>query len=92
MNNYRSIQEIVDRLVALCRKMKWAEAQQELYAKDAVSIEPHTAGGFAKETKGLEAIEEKGRQWAAGVEKVHEIKVSDPVVPATSSPALWIWI
>jgi hypothetical protein len=80
MNKNLSTREIADRLVALCRKMKWEEAQKELYAKNAVSIEPHEAGGFAKETKGLEAIEEKGRRWAAQVEKVYEIKVSDPVV------------
>jgi hypothetical protein len=80
MNKNRSTQKIAERLVALCRKGKWEEAQQELYAPDAVSIEPHAAGGFAKETKGLAAIEAKGRQWAAGVEKVHEIEVSDPVV------------
>jgi hypothetical protein len=82
MNKNRSTQEIADRLVALCRTMKWEQAQKELYAKDAVSTEPHEAGGFAKETKGLEAIEKKGRQWAAAVEKVYEIKVSDPVVAA----------
>ena len=80
MNKNRTTQEIAERLVTLCRTMKWEEAQKELYARDAVSIEPHEAGGFAKETKGLEAIEEKGRKWAAQVEKIHEIKVSDPVV------------
>jgi hypothetical protein len=80
MNKNRSTQEIAERLVALCRKMKWEEAQKELYANDAISIEPHEMAGFAKETKGLAAIEEKGRKWAAMVEKVHEIKVSDPVV------------
>jgi len=80
MSRNRSTREIAERLVALCRKMKWDEAQKELYARDAVSIEPREGGGFAKETKGLDAIEAKGRQWAAMVEKVHSIKVSDPVV------------
>ncbi len=80
MNGSRSTKQISERLVALCRDMKWEEAQKELYAKDAVSIEPHEGAGFARDTKGLEAIAEKGRKWAAMVEKVHGIKVSDPVV------------
>ena len=72
---------IAKRLVALCREGKYEEAQRELYANDAVSIEP--AGlppGALGNVKGLEAIYEKGRQFMAGVEAVHGTEVSDPVL------------
>jgi hypothetical protein len=77
-------QEIAHRLVALCREGKWTAAQQELFADDAVSIEPYATPAFAKETKGLAAIIEKGRKFNAMIEKLHALTVSDPVVASQS--------
>lgn len=79
-----NIQEIADRLVALCREMKWEAAQRELYAKDVVSIEPHATPGFEKETRGLDAILEKGRKFDEMVETMHTLTVSDPLVAGSS--------
>lgn len=73
-------EDIARKLVALCREGKWEAAQKELFSKDAVSIEPWAMPGFEKETKGLAAIEEKGRKWAAGIEQMHSLSVSDPIV------------
>jgi hypothetical protein len=72
--------EIAERLVALCREGNFETAQQELYAADAINIEPYATAAFAKETKGLNAIIEKGRKFAAMIEQVHSISVSDPLV------------
>lgn len=72
--------EIADKLVAHCRQAKWADAQNELYAADAVSIEPYATPAFAKETKGLPAIIEKGRKFDAMTEELHSITVSEPLV------------
>lgn len=77
-------QQIADRLVALCRQQKWEEAQKELYASDAVSIEPHATPGFDKETKGLPAILEKGRRFVQMVEKMNSLTVSEPLVAGES--------
>ncbi|MDO8540071.1 MAG: nuclear transport factor 2 family protein [Opitutaceae bacterium] len=77
-------EEIARRLVALCREQKWEAAQQELYAPDAVSLEPHEIPGFDKETRGLPAILEKGRKFAGMVGKMHSISVSDPIVAGNS--------
>lgn len=77
-------EEIAKRLVALCREAKWETAQTELFAADAVSIEPYETPAFAKETKGLPAIIEKGHKFEAMVEKMHSLKVSDPVVATNS--------
>ncbi len=73
-------QQIADRLVELCRQGDFATAQTELFSEDAVSIEPEASAGFEKETKGLEAIREKGKRFSSMVEKVHGIKVSNPLV------------
>ncbi len=77
-------QEIANRLVEICREGDFEKAQKELYAKDAVSIEPHATPDFQKETKGLDAILEKGKKWAAMVEQTHHMDVSEPLVTANS--------
>ena len=72
---------VAKRLVELCRKGEYEQAQRELYAQDAVSIEmPGSPAGALGDARGLEAIYEKGRQFAAGVEAVHANEVSDPLV------------
>src|SRR5215213_1773871 len=73
-------EEIARRLVALCREQKWEAAQKELYAANAVSVEPHETPAFSKETKGLPGILEKGEKFVAMVETMHSLKVSDPIV------------
>ena len=74
-------EQIAKRLVELCRKGEYEQAQRELYTKDAVSIEmPGLPAGALGDAKGLEAIYEKGRKWAAGVEAVHASNASDPIV------------
>lgn len=73
-------QQIAKELVGFCRAGKFEDAQKKLYSSDAVSIEQSETPGFAKETKGLPAIIEKGHQWEKGVAKIHKIEVSDPVV------------
>jgi hypothetical protein len=74
-------ESIANRLVELCRVGKSEQAQQELYAADAVSIEP--AGlppGALGNAKGLPAIIEKGRQFKAQTEAFHGSSLSEPVV------------
>ena len=77
-------QEIANRLIELCQKGDFETAQNELFAEDAVSIEPHDTPDFQKETKGLKAMKEKGEKWNAMVEKVNEMKMSEPLVAANS--------
>jgi limonene-1,2-epoxide hydrolase len=73
-------QEIAQKLVAHCRKGAWEAAQKELFAPDAVSVEQQETPGFARETRGLPAIFEKGRKWEAMLEAVHQVTVSEPLV------------
>jgi len=76
--------EIATRLVELCKQGKWEEAQKELFAEDAVSIEPHSSPAFEKETKGLNAIFEKGRKFEMMAEKLHHVDTSEPLVAGNS--------
>jgi hypothetical protein len=79
-----SANETARRLVELCRQGKWEEAQKELFAEDAVSIEPHATPAFEKETKGLDAILEKGRRFEAMVQEMHGLNVSEPLVTGSA--------
>ena len=69
---------IADRLVQLCRQGQFEQAQTELFADDAFSIEPE--GAPVEVAEGLDAIQEKGREFMRGVEAIHGIVVSEPIV------------
>jgi hypothetical protein len=73
-------QEVAERLVALCREGKVEAAQRELYAADAINLEPYATATFPKETKGLTAILEKGKKFGSLIEHVHSMSMSDPLV------------
>jgi ketosteroid isomerase-like protein len=76
--------EIANRLVELCKKGDFEGAQKELFAEDSVSIEPHGTPDFEKETKGLDAIIEKGKKWSEMVEEYHGGEVSEPLIAGDS--------
>lgn len=73
-------QEIANRLVELCKSGEFGTAQKELYAADAVSIEPYETPAFPKETKGLDKIQEKSAKFDAMTETVHNISISYPII------------
>ncbi len=73
-------QQIATRLTELCSQGKFEAAQKELFAEDAVSIEPQESPDFPKETKGLRAIIEKGHKFESMVEKIHAVSTSQPLV------------
>ena len=77
-------QEIAKRLTAFCGKGEFEKAQRELFADDALSVEPYATPAFQKETKGLDAIIEKGHKFDEMVEKVHGITVSEPLIASNS--------
>jgi hypothetical protein len=74
------IRQVATRLVELCRQGEYEAAQRELYADDAVSIEP--AGAPMEQAGSLAAIIEKGRQFRSMIETMHGGAVSDPVIAA----------
>ena len=74
-------EQVANRLVELCRRGEFQQAQSELYAQDAVSVEPEGApGGALGNARGLDAIREKGKAFDQTYETIHGITVSDPLV------------
>lgn len=71
-------QEVADKLVGYCRQGQFADAINDLYGDDIVSIEPD--GAPMKEVKGLEAVRQKTEHFNNMVEEFHSMKVSDPIV------------
>jgi len=72
---------IARRLIELCRAGQFDRALDELYAKDARSIELDGADQSPlSSVKGLDAIRAKGKQFEAKLEKIHSIAVSDPLI------------
>jgi hypothetical protein len=76
--------EIAKKLKKLCEKGEFETAQRELFANDAVSIEPSASEDFEKETHGLKAILEKGKKWQDMVTESHGMEVSDPIIAGNS--------
>lgn len=75
-----TVEQIAARLAELCRQAQFSVAQKELYADDAVSIEPHDIPGFDRETKGLAALKEKDKKFNAMLEARYGTTVSTPLV------------
>jgi len=79
-----STKEIAKKLKNLCDEGNFEGAHKELYSKDAVSIEPEASAGFAKETRGLNAIIEKGKKWNDMVSQTHSMEASEPLIAGNS--------
>ncbi|HLK89588.1 MAG TPA: nuclear transport factor 2 family protein, partial [Polyangia bacterium] len=70
-------QEIAKRYVELCQQGKMDACLEELYAKNAVSVEAAPPPGGEKTAKGLDAIKAKGKDWGAS-HVVHSAEVNGP--------------
>ena len=73
-------QELADRLLALCRAGQFEQAQRELYAPTAVSIESDMVPDDMRVVRGLEAILAKGQRFRQSVAQWHQVLVGDPIV------------
>jgi hypothetical protein len=74
-----TIEQIADRLTGLCKQGQYETAQRELYAHDAISIEPEHAPGL-KTVAGLDHIIEKGHQFQGMIEALHSNTVTGPII------------
>jgi hypothetical protein len=70
-------QEIGKKYVALCQAGKNEVCLDELYSKDAVSIEAAAMPGMEKTVKGLDAIRAKSKTWNES-NVVHSAEVTGP--------------
>ena len=73
--------QVANRLVSLCRAGHYEQAQHELYANDAASVEmPAMAASPMGNVQGLAAILDKGKRWADNIVEIHGGAVSEPLV------------
>lgn len=75
----RTTTEVAARFNELAKEGKYDQIQDELYADNAVSVEPPTSPDM-KSVEGLAAIKEKGKQFNEMVEEMHDGFSTDPVV------------
>lgn len=74
-------QEVAAKFNELAQTGQWDKIQEELYADNAVSIEPaHAAAMGMGNAEGLEAIKQKGAAFNSMVEEVHGGYSTEPVV------------
>jgi hypothetical protein len=73
----KTVNQIADRLVQLCREQKFVEAYRELYAEEAESIDPMYT--LMPTARGLITLVEREKQFLAKV-NIHKIEVSDPLI------------
>jgi hypothetical protein len=74
-------QEVADRFNQLAKDNNWNAIQEELFADNAVSIEPPQTGGQGlPNAEGKEEIKKKGEMFNSMVEEVHGGYCSEPVV------------
>jgi hypothetical protein len=69
--------EIGEKYVALCKQGKFDACLQELFSKDAVSVEAWAPPGVDRIATGLAALRAKGEAWARDHE-IHSFEISGP--------------
>jgi len=74
-----TVQDIANRLYEHYKAGQYRQAQEELYADDAVSIEPVGSHG-PQSVKGRDEIVKKGEQFQQSIEEIHGGSVSEPIV------------
>lgn len=71
--------EIAKKFFELAQQGNWNAIQEDMYHKDAKSIEPDHSEGL-KTVSGMDAIKAKGKQWEASIEEVHSGYCNEPQV------------
>ncbi|CAN5519035.1 hypothetical protein BH10BAC3_BH10BAC3_40060 [soil metagenome] len=74
-----SINEIANRFNELAQTGQWDQIQDELFADNAVSIEPANSPGL-QTVEGIEAIKQKGKHFGEMVEEMHGGYSNEPIV------------
>ena len=72
-------QEVANRFHELAQTNQWDKIQDELFAENAASLEPHETPGL-QSVHGMAAIKEKGRKFGEMVEEMHDGYTTAPVV------------
>ena len=72
-------QDVANRFNELAQTGQWDKVQDELFADNAVSIEPPGSPGL-QSVEGIAAIKEKGKRFSEMVEEMHGGYTTAPVI------------
>src|SRR5438128_176233 len=72
-------QEVANRFHELAQSGQWQQIQDELFSKDAKSIEPQGPSGM-QAVQGIDAIREKGKKFGESLEEMHGGYSKEPQV------------
>ena len=72
-------QQVANRFHELAQSGAWDKIQDELYADNAVSVEPPQSLGL-QSVEGKEAIKKKGEEFSQSIEQVHGGYSKEPIV------------
>jgi len=71
--------DVANRFNELAQTGQWEQIQNELFADNAVSIEPEHSQGM-RSAEGIEAIREKGKRFGEMVEEMHGGYSNEPQI------------
>jgi len=71
--------DVANRFNELAQTGQWQQIQDELFAENAVSIEPEHSQGM-RSAQGMDAIRNKGKQFGEMVEEMHGGFSNEPQV------------
>jgi ketosteroid isomerase-like protein len=77
--NVMTTEEIASRFNELAQSGNWDKIQDELYADNAVSIEPAHAQGL-QSVEGMQAIKQKGEMFNNMIQEVHSGYSKEPQI------------
>jgi hypothetical protein len=72
------IETIANRLVTLLKQKKFLEAQEELFAADAVSQEPEKLK--ERSVSGLDAIMQKEKYFLKNIKEWNRFEITEPII------------
>jgi hypothetical protein len=71
--------QVAERFNVLAQQEKWFEIQDELFADEVISIEPHDSP-YLENAKGKHSVRKKAEEFVSRVEAVHRAYTSEPLV------------
>jgi hypothetical protein len=74
-----STQQVANRFYELAQQGNWDQIQDELFSKEAKSIEPQQAQGLST-VQGIDKIKQKAKEWNTMVEETHGGYCKEPQV------------
>ncbi len=73
----KTVHQIANRLVAMCREQKFVEAYRELFGEEAESIDPMYT--LMPPARGLITLIEREKQFLSKA-TIHQIEISEPLI------------